>query len=301
MLALTLTLITAVYILGPELISRYILGWVVPRRTIQQTSSEEISRAIITAAVPFVLAVAWVTLRHIVVWSDVKSDVQTYLSAILSQKFLDDHISQFLQSARTVARIFGAVAWRLYALLIIYAIVVNILIINYGEVRNSQWMSKYPSFRKILAAFVLPRISSWHILLKSVSDRKSVDIRVDVMTKRDILYRGTVQELMLEPDGALSGLLITKPSRYQREKFLDDLKEYSEGPKTQAKPNTDNYWKKIPGHAFLIMSDQIETINLRSYERGDQELLNRLKQILRRQVSTARSRNPTAKSQSPLS
>jgi hypothetical protein len=290
MLALTLTLITAVYILGPDLISRYILGFVVPRRSIQQTSSEEISRAIITAAIPFGLAVAWVTLRHVVVWTDVKSDVQTYLAAILSQKFLDDHTPQFFQSTKTVLRIFGAVAWRLYVLLIVYAITVNILIINYGELRNSKWMGKHSTLRKIFAAFVLPRISSWHILLKSVSHRKSVDIRVDVMTKRDILYRGTVEELMLAPDGALSGLLITKPFRYQREKFLDDFKKYSQGSKTEAEPHTDNYWKKIPGHAFLIMSDDIETINLRSYERSDQELLNRLGQILKRPLSAERSR-----------
>lgn len=299
MFALTLTLITAVYILGPELISRYILGFVVPRRTIQQTSSEEISRAIITAAVPFLLAVAWVTLRHVVVWSAVKSDIQTYLSAILSQKFLDDHVPQFFQSTKTVLGIFGAVAWRLYLLLIVYAIIINILIINYGELRNSRWMNEYPSLRKVFAAFVLPRISSWHILLRNVSHRKSVDIRVDVMTKRDILYRGTVQELMLAPDGALSGLLIIRPSRYQREKFLDDLKKYSQGPKTEPKPHTDNYWKEIPGHAFLIMSNEIETINLRSYERGDQELLNRLRQILNRTLSAERRHNPAAKSRLP--
>jgi hypothetical protein len=285
----------AVYILGPDLISRYILGFVVPRRTIQQTSSEEISRAIVTAAVPFVLAVAWVTLGHVVVWGNVKSDIQTYLAAILSQKFFDDHTPQFFHSAKTVAGLFAAVAWRLYVLLIVYAVAVNILIVNYGELRNSKWMSNHPSWRKIFAAFVLPRISHWHILLKSVSDRKSVDIRVDVMTKRDILYRGTVQELMLAPDGALSGLLITKPFRYQREKFLEELKIYSEGPKTETKPNPDNYWKKIPGHAFLIMSDDIETINLRSFERRDQVLLNRLEQILNRTLSTGRSRNPTAK------
>jgi hypothetical protein len=301
MLALTLTLITAVYILGPDLISRYILGFVVPRRTIQQTSSEEISRAIITAAIPLGLAVAWITLRHVVVWGAVKSDVQTYLAAILSQKFLDDHTPQFFQSAKTVARLFWAVAWRLYALLIVYATTINVLIIKYGELRNSKWMKKHPSCRSILAAFVLPRISSWHILLKSVSHPKSVDIRVDVMTKRDILYRGTVQELMLAPDGTLSGLLITKPFRYQREKFLDDLKKYSEGLKIEAKPNTDNYWKKIPGHAFLIMADDIETINLRSYERSDPELLNRLRQILNRELSAERSRNPATKSGPPNS
>jgi hypothetical protein len=297
MLALTLTLITAVYILGPDLISRYILGFVVPRRSIQQTSSEEISRAIITAAVPFSLAVAWVTLRHVVVWTEIKSDVQTYLAAILSQTFFDSHTPQFFQSAKTMASLFGAVAWRLYLLLIIYAIIVNILIINYGELRNSKWMSKYPFWRKILAAFVLPRISSWHILLRSVSHSKSVDIRVDVITGRDALYRGTVHDLILAPDGALSGLLLTNPFRYQREKYLNDLKDYSQGPKTKAKPHPDNYWKEIPGHAFLIMADKIETLNLRSYERGDQLLLDRLKQILNRTLTAARSHGPSIKNE----
>jgi hypothetical protein len=299
MLAITLTLITAVYVLGPELISRYILGFVVPRRTIQQTSSEEISRAILTAAVPFCLAVVWVTARHVVVWGDVKSDIHTFLAAILSQKYFDEHIPQFFQSAKTILRIIWSLALRLYALLVVYAIIIDILIYYYGELRNSKWMSKHPLWRKIFAAFVLPRISSWHILLRSVSHPKSVDIRVDVLTKRDILYRGIIEDLVLASDGALSGLLITNPVRYQREKFFDDLKRYSQGPKTEAKPNTDNYWKKIPGHAFLIMSDDIETINLRSYERGDQELLNRLKQILNRTLSAERSSKTTAKSELP--
>ena len=183
-------------------------------------------------------------------------------------------------------------AWRLYALLIVYAVTVNILIIKYGEVRNSKWMSKSPFCRKALAAFVLPRISPWHILLRSVSYRKSVDVRVDVMTKRDILYRGTVHDLMLAPDGALSGLLITKPHRFLREQYLDDLKKYLQGPNIEPKPSPESYWKEIPGHAFLIMADHIETLNLRSHERGDQELIRRLAGILNRSLSAARSSDP---------
>jgi hypothetical protein len=62
----------------------------------------------------------------------------------------------------------------------------------------------------------------------------------DVMTKRDMLYRGTIHDLMLASDGGLSGLLITKPHRFLREKYLDDLKKYLQGPKTEAKPNSEN-------------------------------------------------------------
>lgn len=307
MLALTLTLITAVYIFGPELLSRYILGWVVPRRAIQQTSSEEISRAILTAAVPLCLAVSWVTLRHVVAWDAITTDVHTYTAGIVSQKFFDEHTAQFFSAAKTVLTVFWAVAWRLYALLIIYAVIIDIVIYYYGEIRNSQWMAKHPRWRSVLAIFVLPRISVWHTLLKSVSHKKSVDIRVDIITSRDALYRGTIEDLLLTKDGELSGLLLTTPLRYQREKYLDDLKKYSERltdqlPITQSKPHSDNYWKPIPGHAFLIRSDHIETINLRSYERDDQELLERLGQIFNMPLSTARRRSGTAaKTKSPQS
>lgn len=281
MLALTLTLLTAVFILGPDLTSRFILGRVVPRRTIQQTRSEEISRAIFTAIFPLCLAVFWVSWRHVVVWGAVKADVETYIAAILSQKFFDEHTAQFFPAAKTVIRILWALAWRLYLLLILYAETVNILILNYGELRNSKWMSKRPSWRKVLATVVLPRISQWHVLLRSISYRKSVDIRVDVITRRDALYRGAIEDLFWAPDGSLSGLLLTKPLRYQREKYLEDLKRW-QGSKSGEEPHPDRYWKEIPGHAFLVMSAEIETINLRSYEAGaDKELHDRLEKILK--------------------
>jgi hypothetical protein len=197
---------------------------------------------------------------------------------------------------KTVTFVSWSIAWRLYAMLIAYALTVDIVIINYGELRNSKWMTKHPFWRKVLATVLLPRISKWHVLLKNVSHRKSVDIRVDVITKRDVLYRGTVEDLMLEPNGALSGLLLTKPFRYQREKYLEDLKRHAQGGKTEPKPHAENYWKAIPGHAFLVMSDQIETINLRTYD--DKELENRLKEILKVRFSTVRRNAPSTENPS---
>ena len=302
MLALTLTLITAVYILGPELISRYILGFAVPRRTIQQTNSEEISRAIITAIIPLGLAVAWVTLRHVITWGPVAADVHTYTTGILSQKFFDEHTAQFFSATKTVLLVFWAVGWRLYVLLIVYALIIDLVIYFYGEIRNSNWMSKHPFWRSVLATFVLPRISEWHILLKNVSHKKSVDIKVDIITRSDVLYRGTVEDLIMSSNGTLSGLLLTTPYRYQREKYLSDLARHKQQQvdakaSSDTKPNPDKYWKPIPGHAFLVLADHIGTINLRTYEQGgDQELLNRLKQILDiASLSAGTSLDPTAK------
>src|SRR5579884_2663102 len=161
MFALTLTLLTAVFVLGPELISRSLIGIVVPRRNIQQTKSEEITRAALVAVLPLLVAVLWVRLSHAVVWSSVDSDVRTYFSAIVSQGFLDSHTAEFFQATKTVLRISWAIAWRLYVVLVGYFGLIDLLIIYYGEVRNLKWMRKHLFWRNVLATFVLPRISEW--------------------------------------------------------------------------------------------------------------------------------------------
>lgn len=53
-------------------------------------------------------------------------------------------------------------------------------------------------------------------ITKSFSHKKSVDVKVDIVTRRDALYRGTVEDLLLAPDGKLSGLLLTNPLRNVR-------------------------------------------------------------------------------------
>jgi hypothetical protein len=48
-LALVVTIAFALYILGPDLFSRFVLGFTVPRRNVNLTRGEEVSRAIIWA------------------------------------------------------------------------------------------------------------------------------------------------------------------------------------------------------------------------------------------------------------
>src|SRR5207248_4559891 len=98
MLALVVTLLTAIYLLGPDLLSRFILGFVVPRRKIQQTPSEEIARAILTAAFPLLIACVGIITRHVVDWAAVKPQLQIFFADIISDKLFEQSPEQFFHS-----------------------------------------------------------------------------------------------------------------------------------------------------------------------------------------------------------
>src|SRR6266481_1837659 len=278
MLAITISLLTAIYLVGPDFASRLILGFVVPRRIIQQGKSEEIARAILTAIFPLCLAVVWTVRLHVVMWSSIKSDLKVVFAGLYSEKFFDNDQAGFFRSANSVSGANWSVAWRLYALLIVYMVVVDIIIANYGAIRNSKCFAA-DWRKKVLAIFVLPRVSEWHVLLTDFSHKKSTRIMADILTKSDILYRGMIEKPFLSPDGSLSGLLLSGPFRYDRQRYIEDKKSGKNVDK-------DQYWRKIPSLTFLILATEISTINLR-HDPVDRDLLNRIQAILKQKLTAA--------------
>jgi hypothetical protein len=285
MLAITVSLLTAIYLLGPDLVSRFILGFVVPRRIIQQSKGEEIARAVLTAAIPLSLAIMWTVWHHAVTWQDIKPDFKTVFSGLYSEKLFDCDPEGFFKAARSVSRANWSVTWRLYSLLIVYSIVVDFVILNYGAIRNSKWFDKRDWRKKVLAIFILPRVSEWHVLLTSFSHQKSTRITADILTKSDVLYRGTIEKPFLDPGGSLSGLLISDPFRYDRQRYVDDKK-------TGNAADKDVYWRKIPSNTFLMLAAEIATINLRRYDTEDVELNRRIQQILNEKLTVQWSPSP---------
>jgi hypothetical protein len=257
MLALVITLLTALYLVGPDFVSRLILGWVVPRRIIQQSRSEEVARAILTSLIPLTGAVLWASLRHAVVWESVKPALKTVFSGLYSEKMFEADPSAFFSAAKAAWFANLSIAWRLYLLLIAYAFLRDIILVNYGAIRNSQSFRTAWS-KQVLAFFVLPGVSEWYILLSSFSYKKSTLITVDILTKSGVLYRGTIEKPFLGPDGSLSGILLSNPERYERERYLDDVK-------AGKNPNKDEYWRKIPSQTFFVFASEISNINLRHY------------------------------------
>jgi hypothetical protein len=274
MLAITVSLLTAIYLLGPDLVSRFILGFVVPRRIIQQSKGEEIGRAVLTAVIPLSLAILWTSWHHGLIWNDIKPDVKTVFSGLYSEKIFENDREGFFRAAKAVWIANWTVAWRLYTLLIAYSILVDFIILNYGRIRNSKWFDKRDWRKQALAIFVLPRVSEWHILLTPFSHKKTTRITADILTKSDVLYRGTIEKPFLAPDGSLSGLLVSDPFRFDRQRYVEDKK-------TSLNPvDKDQYWRTIPSNTFLMLSTEISTINLRRYDTTDAELNRRISEIL---------------------
>lgn len=258
MIALVVSLLVAVYVLGPDLVSRWILGFVAPRKNLAQTRSEEVARGVLWSIIP--LAIAW-ALRHVGPLSlapNSRVDLQTFFSGLYSESFFDQHRQDFFASANSFTQLNACVAARLYMVVIVGSLTVNFLIGKYGVMR--EWLTSHHRFswlRAALSTIILPRVSEWHVTLSPMLlASQDMNIEVDVLTKTGNLYQGALRDKMLAPDGGLQSLTLGTPKRFQREKYLDVQKN-----KPDTKPA--DFWKPIPGNLFVIMGSDITTLNVR--------------------------------------
>jgi hypothetical protein len=257
-IALVCTLLIAVYVLGPDLIARWILGFVVPRKTLTQSKGEEITRGLLWSLIP--LSLAWLS-RHtgpVSVSPSSKFDVETFFSGLYSDSLFREHTKDFFSSASGFIRFNACILLRMYSLVVIAAITFNLLIKRYGRLRY--WMSTRPwasKLRPVLATIILPHISEWHIILSPILlPSQEMNIEVDVLTKTGTLYQGALSNKMLGTDGSLQNLTLSNPRRFRRDQFLEARKSSPD-----ARP--EDYWKVIPGNLFVIMAADITTLNVR--------------------------------------
>lgn len=223
MLALTISAIFALYIFGPDAISRFILDFTVPRRVITQTKSQEVSRAVLWAGISLAIAFLWDKFWGTLAKTWNTDEIQVFFSGIYSEQFFRDHREKWFESLHTLFWFNFCLLWRLYAVVLLIAGAVFVLVRYYGRVRalmagTSVWKR---GARMVLSAVLLPRIAPWHVLLSGIllPDRK-LRIHIDVLTKMNIMYQGVFVDKTLAPDGALLSLTLAKPKRFQREDYL---------------------------------------------------------------------------------
>jgi hypothetical protein len=258
LIALVTTLLIALYILGPDLVARWLLGFVVQRKNLLETKSEEITRGIMWAMIP--LWAAW-ALRHVGPFAlapNSKFDLQTFFSGIYSEAYFKEHQAAFFAAAGSFIKLNICVLIRLYAIVFLSSLVFNWLIGRYGRIRGRLSSEKKKSrLLAVLTTIILPRISQWHIILSDILlSSKKMNIAVDVLTKDGTLYQGILENKMIAPDGSLQTLTLTEPKRFRREPFLKDREK-----SPALKP--DGYWKAIPGNLFVIMASDITTLNVK--------------------------------------
>jgi hypothetical protein len=260
LIALVATLLIAAYVLGPDLTARWVLSFVVPRKNLTLSKSEEITRGVLWSIVPFGLA--W-GMRH---WgpfslpANARIDLQTFFSGLYSETFFNQHSADFFAAAGSFWQLNLCLCLRLYAVVLITSILFNFLITEYGRLRK--WLESRKSWywslvRRVLATFVLPRISEWHLILSPVLlASKSMNIEIDVLTKNGILYAGRLADKVLSASGDLQSITLAKPRRFRRE---DLLKAREVDPKVP----TESFWKPIPGEMFVVVASEIATLNIR--------------------------------------
>jgi hypothetical protein len=277
-LALVVSTLIAVYLFGPDLISRWILGWVVPRKNLVLSRAEEVTRAVLWAAIPLAIAVVWAVMSGSLARCGSVSDIETVFSGLYSQDFFEAHRSEFFKALRVFLCVNLSLLLRLYTIVVGFSLLLNFVLRRYSAVNRAlpaRWM------KTVLATVVLPRASEWHVLLSDMLLPSSgFSLRADVLTKSGVLYQGRVQEKMLNPDGTLQSITLGSPRRFLRNRFQ---RAKAKNPSA----SIEDFWLYIPGNLFIIMGSEITNLNLR-YVREDvlagpsPEELEVLRRLLRR-------------------
>ena len=89
MIAVAVSVLFALYVVGPDAFSRFVIGLTVPRRAVVLTRSEEISRALVWAAGSFFLAYVWCRVEG--TWGTVwqPASFRTCFAGLYSEKIFE--------------------------------------------------------------------------------------------------------------------------------------------------------------------------------------------------------------------
>jgi hypothetical protein len=253
-LALVLTLILAVYILGPDLFSRWVVGLVVPGRIRNRNRSEEISKALFGSMIPFALAYLFVhfKLHHLSNFDVLKS----FFTGIYSDRSFERNPDLFFASLVPVIRANGLLVLVIYGLEFCWAVFLIFLIMQCGRILRR--LEGFPRIQGAVINLIRPWTAEWHLKLSGILlPRKADYTQADVLTKLDILYRGTLTDFDLAPDGMLVSITMEDVKKFRRLEFLEARSE-----KRSGKVNSALFWTPIGGRVFVLMASEIISLNL---------------------------------------
>jgi len=266
MLTLLVTVLATAYFVVPELLTRFVVSFYFVRKARTGTRSEEILRASFWAIVP--LLAAWSTrdLGWLKAPTGIAHHSQVVFSALYSDKLFEQNPPAFYDSFHVFAIFNAVLLLRTYLIVIVAAIVFGWIAKSLGAVRAR--LKNWPKTANLLHWLFMPRISEWHIALSPMllNSQDQLTVRIDVMLKTGILYRGTVFEKRISANGDLATLILSDTERMIRDEYTRDRTAYEASKSTNPaaiKPDTEAYWRKIPGEIFLINGSEIATVNVR--------------------------------------
>ena len=185
---------------------------------------------------------------------------------LYSEKSFEQNPAAFYAALSVFARFSVCILGRVYLFVILGSIVFGWIAIHLGAIRTR--LKRWPRTTRLLYWALMPRISEWHIALSPilVQAQRDLTVRIDVLTKSGTLYRGNVFEKRITADGNLATLILQNAQRMIRDEFRKDRANYEQqknGDPGIHKPDTEEYWKDIPGELFLLNGAEIATVNVR--------------------------------------
>jgi hypothetical protein len=140
------------------------------------------------------LLCAWATRNH-GLWPcplGITSDSQAVFSALYSEKLFEQNSSAFYSAFKGFVAFNRCLLFRTYTFVVFGAVLFGFVARRLGWFR-----AKLKNWRKVNGLMhwaFMPRISEWHVALSPmlVHKPKELTVRVDVMMKGGILYRGIV-------------------------------------------------------------------------------------------------------------
>jgi hypothetical protein len=227
--------------------------------------AEQLTRGALWALFP--LIAAWLTRTWICfrMPPGVAKSIGVVFGGLYSEATFAKDPSSFYSAFGQFAKVNVCLLGRMYALVILFAVVLGMIARNFGAVRKR--LRGFPRLSKIVYLAVLPRISEWHLGLSPMllENRKQYGIEVDVMTKSGILYRGSVNEKNVGNDGNLQTLILANTCRYLHADFVRDRTAFEalEDKSAAKKPSSEKYWRSIPGVMFYIVGSDVTSVNIR--------------------------------------
>jgi hypothetical protein len=262
-LAVLFSLLLTLYLIIPEAIFRTVFGWYVPPRNFVLSRAETAYRALVVALLP--LALAWAcswyvpfvqTFPFSVTGNTAelrRSDYKLVTSALYSEEEYRNSKKEFWPAfSRCSRRQARLIAW--YMLVIaLEAWLAGWLAANYAEFKT------FSLYNWLADKFLFSYISEWHPLLTPyMFVDKDTTVQADILCTNGILYQGIVTQHFVK-DGTLTGIFVTEPKRYNRDRYVKDREALE---KEGKKPDKDAYWQKIPSENLYFFADKIFNMNL---------------------------------------
>ena len=244
------------YILGPDLFSRFVVSQFAPARPRNISRSEEVTRAVLLSSIPVVLV--WLVVHYGFHRLSSVSVLRDFLLGLYGEQSLAKNSDVFFPAALKIIRVnVEIMLLPVYALVLVWSLFLGCLIRRYGRLlRKNQ---KSPFVLSTLTWLVKPWVAEWHLKLSgALLPNKTDYIRVDVLTKLDVLFRGTLSDHQLASDGSLVNITLSDPQKFRRQELLRD--RLALGPLLE--PDSSQYWSPIEARSFIVMASEIVTLNL---------------------------------------